>query len=95
MFGSFLIRVCEAIDVVIQTHPIMNKQPLAPVQLCLSVDKRISLILKDIKQSRQPLAMEAVKKIEEAQYLLESLQQAGGIKSVTARSAIDDLLAKF
>ncbi|WP_157162502.1 hypothetical protein [Cylindrospermum stagnale] len=73
----------------------MTKQPSEPVQLCLSVDKRISFILKDIKQSRQPLAIEAVKKIEEAQHLLETLQQAEVIKSVTARVAIDELLAKF
>lgn len=73
----------------------MTKQSSDPVQLCLSVDKRISFILKDIKQSRQPLAIEAVKKIEEAQHLLETLQQAEVIKSVTARAAIDELLAKF
>ena len=73
----------------------MKKQPSAPVQLCLSVDKRISTLIKDIKQSRQPLAIEAVNKLEEAQHLLESLQQKGVIKSVTARVAIDELLSKF
>ena len=51
----------------------MKKQPSAAVQ-CLSVDKRISTLIKDIKQSRQPLAIEAVNKLEEAQHLLESLR---------------------
>jgi hypothetical protein len=73
----------------------MKKQSSAPVQLCLSVDKRLSFLIQDIKQSRQPLAIEAAKKLEEAKHLLETLQQGQVIKSVTARVAIDELLAKF
>ncbi|GAB1542036.1 hypothetical protein NUACC21_47090 [Scytonema sp. NUACC21] len=59
------------------------------------MDKRISSILKDIKQSRQPMAIEAVKKVEEAHDLLLSLQQTGAIKSRKVKAAIDELLAKF
>lgn len=73
----------------------MKKQSSAPVQLCLSVDKRLSYLIQDIKQSRQPLAIEAAKKLEEAKHLLETAQQGQVIKSVTARVAIDELLAKF
>ncbi|MBD2200718.1 MULTISPECIES: hypothetical protein [Calothrix] len=73
----------------------MKKHQANFQQLSLSIDKPISALLKDLRMSRNPLVIDATKKLEEGLHLLQYVQDKGVVKSKTAKIAIYELLSKF
>lgn len=73
----------------------MKKQPFNPDQLCFSIGRPLPVLLEEVQRtSRNPNLRKAAEKMLEGLHIFELANQTNVSKSVTAKTAIHEILTK-